>query len=392
MNADSLWAGISTNVSWLLALLVALLIGYLAGAAQRRRQNAILNQSLTALENRYERETEALLDGVKLAFSELSSDSWMKVSSRLIELNQAAAQESQAQQARDLDGRFGRMTGQIDKMQQLLQQIEQQRAEQYGHLSKHLMETSKAARELFATTEALRELMHNSSKRGQWGERLAEDLLTGAGFIAGQNVLRQATIAETGKRPDFTFLLSDNKVLHMDVKFPLENWLKAGDAIDGDKQRRLEQAFARDVRRVIDDMAERQYAGTDPRSLAIALLFIPNEPAFQAAMAIDPSLVDRAAGHGLILASPHSLIAMLALIKAALREQALRAGSSELLRALDDIKAVWADHQAQLRATGRAIAKLQAQTIQMGEGQRLEAALDKLDGLARFDRGGITGP
>ena len=45
--------------------------------------------------------------------------------------------------------------------------------------------------------------------------------------------------------PDFTFLLPDGKKLNMDVKFPLDNWLRFSHAATEDDRLRLKKDFER---------------------------------------------------------------------------------------------------------------------------------------------------
>ena len=57
--------------------------------------------------------------------------------------------------------------------------------------------------------------------RGQWGERMAEDVLRLAGFVENVNYRKQVQIEGGTGRPDYTFELPKGHVLYMDVKFPL---------------------------------------------------------------------------------------------------------------------------------------------------------------------------
>ena len=78
-----------------------------------------------------------------------------------------------------------------------------------------------AVAQLARRTENLNEVLSSSQKRGQWGERLAEDMLRAAGFIETVNYSKQDQNA-VGGRPDFTFFMPPDRVLYMDVKFPLD--------------------------------------------------------------------------------------------------------------------------------------------------------------------------
>ena len=59
---------------------------------------------------------------------------------------------------------------------------------------------------LSSTTQSFREALANPNARGQWGERMAEDVLRHAGFIEHVNYEKQVVVEGAGI-PDFTFLL-----------------------------------------------------------------------------------------------------------------------------------------------------------------------------------------
>jgi len=59
---------------------------------------------------------------------------------------------------------------------------------------------------------------------------MAEDVLRLAGFVENVNYRKQRAL-DTGRGiPDYTFFLPNNLLLHMDVKFPLDNYVRFCDA------------------------------------------------------------------------------------------------------------------------------------------------------------------
>ena len=62
---------------------------------------------------------------------------------------------------------------------------------------------------LNATTDQLRLILSNSQARGQWGERMVEDILSLLGMMEGKNYSKQSK--EGDDRPDFTFKLPKKK-------------------------------------------------------------------------------------------------------------------------------------------------------------------------------------
>ncbi len=109
---------------------------------------------------------------------------------------------------------------------------------------------------LTENTRQLREALASQKVRGQWGERMAEDVLHLAGFLEGVNYRRQATLAGSGGRPDFTFLLPNGLVMHMDVKFPLDNYVRFLEAESDLDRRRHRDQFLRDVRDRVRELTD----------------------------------------------------------------------------------------------------------------------------------------
>ena len=90
-------------------------------------------------------------------------------------------------------------------------------------LSGNLETSSKETQKLQESTSKLREILSSSQKRGQWGERMVEDILDFIGFMEDKNYVKQAQV-ESGEKPDYTFFLPKEKKLNMDVKFPLASY------------------------------------------------------------------------------------------------------------------------------------------------------------------------
>ena len=125
-----------------------------------------------------------------------------------------------------IDQQLHNMKDELEKVSKLVKDFEKDREHKFGKLSKQLEEAGKQTTELINTTGTLREALASSKVRGQWGERMAEDVLSVAGFIENINYVKQKVIEGVGNRPDFTFLLPKGRKLNMDVKFPYDNYIK----------------------------------------------------------------------------------------------------------------------------------------------------------------------
>ena len=156
-----------------------------------------------------------------------------------------------------IDARLEAMNGELGRVTDLLKEFEAQRGAKLDVLSGVLRQQREGIAELTQTTQGLREALSSSKARGQWGERMAEDVLQLAGFVEGIQYRKQVSVEGGSGIPDFTFLLPRGVVLYMDVKFPLDNYLRYLDAESELEQRRLRDDFLRDVRAKVKELAAR---------------------------------------------------------------------------------------------------------------------------------------
>lgn len=361
----------------------------LAGTGRRRAR-----ELLDRLEARRAAETEALLDGVKAAFGEMGEAAQRRTADELLRLAQAtlnAERRLQGQQVAaersEFEARIAVLFSQLERMQALIRDLERDRASKFGELAARLDAAGRDTKMLVAQTRTLATALGNVRVRGQWGERLADDVLRAAGLVEGVSYRRQTTLGDGG-RPDFTFLLPSDLVLHMDVKFPFENWVKLVEAEDLEARTRAATAFVRDVRARIAEVAARGYVAPAEGTLDFALLFVPGEPILAAALDIDPGLVDEALRRHVVLASPATLFAVLAIVRRTAASLRLTAEASELGRLLVGLRAAWDAHTAETERVGRLLeeAARVVERLRLGRSRTVERRLAALELLADGER------
>jgi DNA recombination protein RmuC len=221
----------------------------------------------------------------------------------------------------------------------LVQSLQKERAEQTGSLVAQLEHVTRTQQSLAEHTDQLRQALASPKQRGQWGERMAEDVLRAAGFREGVSYRRQTAI-EGGTIPDFRFLLPRDLELRMDVKFPVDNYLRVLECdTDADRARHT-KAFVADVRNHVRGLAGRGYV--DHRdTVDCLLLFIPNEAVYAFLHESDPDIVDVALGQQVVLCSPSTLFAVLAVVRRSVEQFQLERRSDEILRCLGGLSAEW---------------------------------------------------
>ncbi len=281
---------------------------------------------------------------------------------------------------------FSEVSDELTRMRELVAQLQQERAEQHGQIAQGLQHAISSTKALSDTTQTLREALANSKTRGQWGERMAEDVLTMAGFVEGINYRKQTAIA-SGGIPDFTFLLPRGRVMHMDVKFPLDNYLRADAAGDSVEASRYRAAFLKDVRQRVKEIGGRNYIDPDETVEAV-VLFIPNESIYGFIHQHDPQLADAALQQKVVLCSPFTLFAVLAVVRQAVDAFTLERTSDEILTCLTGFTAQWGKFTEELDKVGRRFESTQKAFDELTGPRRrqMQRTVDQVDEL-RHRRG-----
>ena len=295
-----------------------------------------------------------------------------------------------------VDPRVAEMRNEMNKVSDLVRELEKDRENKFGQLTERLKTVGDQTTLLASTTGQLREALASTRVRGQWGERMAEDVLRIIGFVEGINYLKQTTIriggeagGETsGSRPDFTFLLPQDLKLNMDVKFPLDNYIKCVDAESADDEGRFRQAFIKDVRDRLKEVVTRDYINPEQRTLDYVLVFIPNEQIYQYIHEHDASLIDTAMDNKVVLCSPVSLFAILLVIRQAVDNFSLEQSSNEIISQIGAFNKQWDRFIGQLDLVGRRLDSFQNAFKSLVETRRraMERPLRRIERI-RLERG-----
>ena len=261
----------------------------------------------------------------------------------------------------------------------LVSSLQKERAEQNGQLSTGLQQALEATSALTETTRTLQEALASPRARGQWGERMAEDVLRAAGFLEGTSYLRQTKLT-TGGVPDYTFPLPTGQVVHMDVKFPVDNYLRWLEADGDDQRQQTAKAFQRDVRQRIKELTDRSYI--DPETTVdYMLLFVPNESVYGFLHEHDADLIDFSLSNRVVLCSPTTLFAVLAVIRQAIDNFRIDQRSHEILSALGALREQFDRWEEPIEKMARGLASAQKAFDELSgpRSRQFERQLDKLE-------------
>ena len=303
----------------------------------------------------------------------------------LLDAERIRAAETLAHERSQMEQQFATMQDQLGKVTALVRDFETGRGAKIDQLSGALAQQRAGIAELAQTAQGLREALASSKTRGQWGERMAEDVLRLAGFVEGVQYRKQKSV-ETGTGiPDFTFLLPQDAILYMDVKFPLDNYLRFVNADSELEQVRYRDDFLKDVKAKVKELASRNYTDGSSSSVDCVLLFIPNEQLYAFVQEHANTLLDDALRQRIIMCSPMTLFAVLAVVRQSVENFRMERAASEILEVLGDFTKQWDCFTEKMDSLGRGLNTVTKAFDELSgvRNRALTRQMDRIDDLRR---------
>ena len=253
-----------------------------------------------------------------------------------------------------LDQVHAEMRAELAKVSTMLTTLSETNAKKFGEVESSINAHIQIANTLSESTQALKSALANPQARGQWGERMAEDVLRLAGFVENVNYRKQTQIEGGTGRPDYTFHMPKGQTLFMDVKFPMAAYLRYLEAnTDAEREVHLKR-FLTDVRARVRELAKREYAIEGGGSaLDNVLLFIPNEQLTGFIHEHDPDLIEDAMGQQIVMCSPMTLFAFLGVIRQAHDNFTIERTSDEILSLIGKFGTQWGKYADQMEKIKR---------------------------------------
>jgi DNA recombination protein RmuC len=387
---------VEVNVSWSFAV-VAVIFGFALGLIAAYVLRIVKANTARELANELFRESEeqrkaslnAVVENVEARFGKLSLEALSKSTEEFLKLAKAKLESEREVSAKELtekksliDQQLERMNQELESVGKVVKELEKDRVQKFGELASQLKTAAEQTTRLTQTTNKLQEALSSTKVRGQWGERMAEDVLRLAGFIENVNYRKQKAV-EGGSRPDFTFLLPRDLTLNMDVKFPLDNYMKYLEAEAETDRELYRKAFLKDARDRLKEVTSREYINPEGNTVDYMLLFIPNEQVYAFIQEQDQSILDDAIKRKVVFCSPITLFAVLAVIRQAVDNFALERTSDRILGLLGAFKKQWGNFVEVLEKMGRRIADAQREYEKLTTTRRrqLERPLNEIESL-----------
>lgn len=373
--------------------LALLVVGLMVGLLMARRSrvpvadpaeavHAALTAAISQLQQTSATQTEAAIRAAVGQASMLNRD--------VVGAQMAAGQQELLAKKEMIDTTLDRvrteLRDELANVSELVRQLGTSSTRSFGEVAAALNAHAETTAGLASTAQGLREALASSKTRGQWGERMAEDVLRLAGFKEHVNYTKQTAVEGGRALPDFTFPLPKGHVLYMDVKFPLASYMRYLDATtDRDRSAEREQ-FLRDVRVRVKELSRRDYltAGT-ATTVDYVLMFVPNESLTSFIHEADPALLEDALRQKVVMCSPMTLFALLGVVRQAFDNFMIEQTSDQILKVLGSFEREWTKFGGAVDTVGKRLESAQRAFEDLNGPRRrmLERSLVQLESLRR---------
>lgn len=221
------------------------------------------------------------------------------------------------EQKKSMDALLSPFKEQMADFKAKLEKVHAENLENKGSLANQLnglMEMNKnLSKDAQNLTDALR---GNKKLQGNWGEFQLERVLEISGLQKGINYTTQENFKDENdknRRPDVIIYMPDERNIIVDSKVSLNDYMDyaACDGSEEEKSRLLDR-HVDCIKHHISGLSSKEYQKLlKEKSLDYVIIFIPVESAYIDAVKHDPALYDFAYKHGVVIATPSSLLPIL---------------------------------------------------------------------------------
>ena len=201
----------------------------------------------------------------------------------------------------------------LEKVTDQIHKIEQARTSAYASLTEQVSAMARAQAQLQREAGNLVKALRQPTVRGRWGEMQLRKVVELAGMVDHCDFSEQVSISTSNgtMRPDLVVHLPNNKHVVVDAKAPLQAYLDALDAEDEHVVYQKLNEHASQVRTHLKALGQKAYYNELDFAPEFVVMFLPGEMFFSAALQQDNSLLEEGVRHGVIMATPTTLIALL---------------------------------------------------------------------------------
>ena len=212
----------------------------------------------------------------------------------------------------------------VDQMQSLKEAAEKSRSANEGiglTIKSKLEGITQTAITLGSKADGLVEALTNSNKAvGNWGEAVLNTVLDKSGLKRGEHYFVQEGRDD---RPDVKVKDTQGRYILIDAKANLKSYIEYCNAKDSKARQEALKEHAKAVENQVKLLASKNYVSAlrkecpEDSFVDLVAMFVPSEAAYSAALAEKPSLWQSAYEQHIIIVTPQTLLAYLAIVSIA---------------------------------------------------------------------------
>ncbi|MEC7702242.1 MAG: DNA recombination protein RmuC [Pseudomonadota bacterium] len=274
---------------------------------------------ITSLEKR-NAQLEQAPDALRQSFDSLASEALRKNNEMFLTLARENIEKTQNNQNNDFEKRQKAIAEMVDPIAKTLKDMEQ-RVDHLGRtgstLEGQLKSFALEQQRLRQETGNLVKVLSNTNDRGKWGEMQLQRAFEAIGLIEGTHFHQQVHVSDEnnrGLKPDFVVHMPGGVDIVIDVNTPIEPYWKAveEDLTQAEQQSAFKD-FSSKLRDHLKTVSSKSY-WQQFDSPEFVVMFLPTESLFSMAVSFDKTLIEDAAKHNVILASPTTMMGLLRVV------------------------------------------------------------------------------